>query len=69
VLDVKNSKWQTIQWMELTEGQIIKVNRNEMVPADIVLLMTSAKEQGLMHVDTINLDGESSLKEKFALFK
>jgi phospholipid-transporting ATPase len=55
--------------MELSEGQIIRVHRNEEVPADSVLLMTARQDGGMIHVDTINLDGESNLKEKFALFK
>ena len=55
--------------MDLTEGQIIKVHRNEEVPADIVILLTSVQDGGQIHLDTINLDGESSLKEKYALYK
>lgn len=55
--------------MDLSEGQIIKVYKDEEVPADLLLLMTSLKENGLMHVDTINLDGENNLKEKYSLYK
>lgn len=69
VLDTKTSKWKSAQWMELTEGQIIRVHRNEEVPADVVLIMTSIEDRSLIHVDTVNLDGESNLKQKFSLFK
>jgi magnesium-transporting ATPase (P-type) len=55
--------------MDLAEGQIIKVHRNEEVPADIVILLTSVQDVGQIHLDTINLDGESNLKEKHALYK
>jgi magnesium-transporting ATPase (P-type) len=34
-----------------------------------VLLITSRQDGGMVHVDTVNLDGESNMKEKFALFK
>jgi magnesium-transporting ATPase (P-type) len=45
------------------------VHRNEEVSADMVLLITARQDGGMVHVDTVNLDGESNLKEKFALFK
>jgi len=45
------------------------VHRNEEVPADTVLLITAKQDAGMVHVDTINLDGETNLKEKFSLFK
>ena len=45
------------------------MHRNEEVPADTVLLITAKQDAGMVHVDTINLDGETNLKEKFSLFK
>ena len=45
------------------------MHRNEEVPADTVLLITARQDGGMVHVDTVNLDGESNMKEKFALFK
>lgn len=34
-----------------------------------MLLITARQDAGMVHVETINLDGETNLKEKFSLFK
>lgn len=36
-----NGEFVTIKWMELHAGDIVKVNSNETIPADFVLLYTS----------------------------
>jgi phospholipid-transporting ATPase len=46
-------------------GDIIKVNEDEMIPADIVILHTS-DPKGCCYVETKNLDGETNLKMKNA---
>eukprot|EP00928_Gymnodinium_smaydae_P028092 TRINITY_DN21522_c0_g1_i1.p1 TRINITY_DN21522_c0_g1~~TRINITY_DN21522_c0_g1_i1.p1 ORF type:complete len:2517 (+),score=570.63 TRINITY_DN21522_c0_g1_i1:247-7551(+) len=57
---------QTLRWEDLTVGRIVRVARDEAIPADMVLLSCS-EESGVAHVDTAQLDGETSLKPKFAL--
>lgn len=44
---------------------MIKLEKDDPVPAD-VLLVKSANEAGIVYVDTMNLDGETNLKEKLA---
>lgn len=46
-------------------GDIIRVTSNETLPCDMVLLATS-DHTGVAYVQTINLDGESNLKTRYA---
>ncbi|KZL78152.1 phospholipid-translocating P-type ATPase [Colletotrichum tofieldiae] len=55
--------WTSIHWGEIQVGDIVKLSRNEDVPADIVLLHASG-ENRLAYVDTMALDGETNLKPK-----
>ena len=43
----------------------VKVRENEALPADLILL-SSSDEKGVAYLNTMNLDGETNLKEKFA---
>jgi phospholipid-transporting ATPase len=44
---------------------IVKIQDNQQIPADVVLLACS-NPQGLAFVNTMNLDGETNLKERIA---
>jgi phospholipid-transporting ATPase len=44
-------------------GNIIKVNNEEFMPADLVLLKSS-EVKGSLFIETKNLDGETNLKIK-----
>ncbi|KAL1338670.1 hypothetical protein HN51_033277 [Arachis hypogaea] len=52
-------------WKDITVGEIVKIAANETIPCDIVLLST-ADPTGVAYVQTINLDGESNLKTRYA---
>jgi len=47
----------------LKVGQVIKVNKNQRFPADMILLKSS-DPNGIAYVETVNLDGETNLKHK-----
>lgn len=53
------------QWQQLRVGNIVKVECDEYIPADLLILHTSDKK-GCCYVETKNLDGETNLKIKNA---
>jgi P-type E1-E2 ATPase len=56
------------KWSEIQPGNIIKFMKDQEAPADIVILHSS-NQTGVVFVDTMNLDGETNLKEKNAIFE
>ncbi|CAN0908734.1 Phospholipid-transporting ATPase 1 [Linum grandiflorum] len=60
-----NGRFQQKKWKHIQAGEIIKVEANGTLPCDIVLLSTS-EPTGVAYVQTINLDGESNLKTRYA---
>ncbi|KAL2943008.1 Phospholipid-transporting ATPase 1 [Bienertia sinuspersici] len=60
-----NDKFELKKWKYIEVGEVIKVSSNETLPCDIVLLSTS-DPTGVAYVQTINLDGESNLKTRYA---
>ncbi|MBA0840335.1 hypothetical protein Goarm_002924, partial [Gossypium armourianum] len=53
-------------WKELRVGDVVKVNKGEYFPSDL-LLLSSGNEDGVCYVETMNLDGETNLKIKRCL--
>ena len=60
------SCWELVKCKHLKVGNIVKINQNEFIPADLVLLHSSLPD-GACLVDTSNLDGESNLKQLVSL--
>ncbi|KAI1127067.1 hypothetical protein F5Y10DRAFT_201294 [Nemania abortiva] len=56
-------RWTRIKWRDLGVGDIIRLERNERVPADIVLLHATGAHS-VAYIDTMALDGETNLKSK-----
>ncbi|KAK4096327.1 phospholipid-translocating P-type ATPase [Parathielavia hyrcaniae] len=56
-------RWHTVEWRHLEVGDVIKLSRDEDVPADIVLLHADG-EEGLAYIETMALDGETNLKSR-----
>ncbi|KAL8035266.1 hypothetical protein ABFX02_12G086200 [Erythranthe guttata] len=53
-------------WKDLKVGDIVKVEKDQFFPADLVLL-SSSYEDAICYVETMNLDGETNLKLKQSL--
>lgn len=60
-----NNQFQLKKWKDIRVGEIIKIEAGEAIPCDMVLLSTS-DPTGVAYVQTINLDGESNLKTRYA---
>ncbi|KAL9623453.1 MAG: hypothetical protein Q9160_002346 [Pyrenula sp. 1 TL-2023] len=58
--------WVHVQWQSLKVGNVIKIDRDEPIPADIVLLGAQSPEN-IAYIETMALDGETNLKSKMAL--
>ncbi|XP_041799888.1 phospholipid-transporting ATPase VB [Chelmon rostratus] len=54
------------RWKDVRVGDFMKVVCNEIVPADLLLLHTS-DPNGVCHIETSNLDGETNLKQRTAM--
>ncbi|KAK2634484.1 hypothetical protein Ddye_029276 [Dipteronia dyeriana] len=60
-----NDQFHQKKWKDIQVGEIIKIHANDTLPCDMVLLSTS-DPTGVAYVQTINLDGESNLKTRYA---
>ncbi|KAL5046796.1 hypothetical protein BDW71DRAFT_181160 [Aspergillus fruticulosus] len=55
--------WDLIKWSEIKVGDVIRVERDQPVPADMVLLHADGLNS-TAYVETMALDGETNLKTK-----
>ena len=62
----KSGKLEEIAWQDIMTGNLVIVNKDEGIPADLVLL-GSTDEEGLGFIETAELDGETNLKIKQSL--
>ena len=59
-----NLEQKRTKWKDLKVGDIVKLEENDPIPADIILLATSDLENQEAFVETMALDGETNLKPK-----
>ena len=58
--------WKSIKWQDIRVGDLVKLQRDDAVPADLVVLQVEGLN-GVAYVETMALDGETNLKSKTAL--
>ncbi|GMH77774.1 hypothetical protein TrST_g13861 [Triparma strigata] len=54
-------------WRNVEVGDIMKVKKDDPIPADMIILSTTDTEHGLCFIDTCNIDGETNLKTMNAM--
>ncbi|BFI07575.1 hypothetical protein MPTK1_2g13400 [Marchantia polymorpha subsp. ruderalis] len=64
-LVLQDGHYKPKKWKHIRVGEMIMIHSNETVPCDMVLLGTS-DATGIAYVETLNLDGESNLKSRYA---
>lgn len=68
VLNPLTMQFDSRKWQDLEIGNIVRFEKDQEAPADL-LIIHSSNESGVVFVDTMNLDGETNLKEKNALLE
>ena len=56
-------EYQKTAWKRVVVGDFIKLQSDEIIPADL-LLLNSSDANSICHIETANLDGETNLKQK-----
>ncbi|WCJ27854.1 Phospholipid-transporting ATPase 1 [Euphorbia peplus] len=64
-LVLQSGEFQPKKWKKIRAGEVVKICANETIPCDMVLLGTS-DPSGVVYIQTMNLDGESNLKTRYA---
>ena len=57
----QSETFERCQWKDIEVGDMVKVEKDEEIPADL-LLISAPKD--IVFVSTMNLDGETNLKDR-----
>lgn len=55
--------WIAVKWRDIRVGDVVRLERDEFVPADMALLHAEGPN-GIAYIETMALDGETNLKPK-----
>ncbi|PIN21368.1 P-type ATPase [Handroanthus impetiginosus] len=64
-LVLQSDEFRPKRWKKIQAGEVVKICSDETIPCDMVLLGTS-DPSGIAYIQTMNLDGESNLKTRYA---
>ena len=60
----QDGEFKSMQWKDIRVGHLVKVNKNEFFPSDLVMIASSDYRKGQCFIETKNLDGETNLKSR-----
>lgn len=60
-----DAEWTELDWQQVRVGDVVRLRRDQNVPADMVLLHATGPN-GVAYIETMALDGETNLKAKQA---
>ena len=66
VVAATNGGAEVTKWKSITAGDIVVIHGGDQVPADLIIIGTS-QDQGEVHIETSNIDGETNLKLRQAV--
>lgn len=61
----EDDQWMCVEWQNVLVGDIVRLRRDDNVPADMVLLHATGPN-AIAYIETMALDGETNLKSKQA---